>query len=633
MAFPVITDKYIIIQLINSSEFNIESLKTLWVDKEQGIQEIVGMHLKNNKLQQQCYLFDKNNFTIEEARKWVKDKYEKKEKSKADILIGKKSLVTANMILCTSRPASIANINDIKLTEANYKDDRIFANLNDHFYFYVEGVHEGVNGNGDYFYEEELIKNYKSAGYQLIDWEHIREEIIGMSLEADLITKSKIDEDDTICNDQLALAFNGIINRLSPYIQYEEMDPLTNMMHTRDEIIKQRYFENKLAISMECFYDKIRCVLCGYETYDPLDFEIHKMTQHYNVIERGEFVPRGLIGVDFVGWGIVAYPADPEAYLSSLRTSDEGLIEDIDDSVDASLIGSKRDKLGKYTENMVFAKLAALSDPHDTVTITDRNIVFASEKKEIINTKNNTKKDNNNDNKIKNSKKVSKGGNKIMFDLVNKITKSMSINQSIEIALRTLKDYQGDKDLEEDVINAFIEEFNTIMKTKLNEKDFRVSEIYTLTDKEKLNAIQVARKEEQDKAKADKEELQKSLDSKIEKEKELNETISTKEKENQELKNAEVKREHDKKVDSFIKEVKNAGVELTETFEKDLRILVEAKLDNEDDLKRLKGDLLASLKTAILIKASDSGGAAGGEPEENGLGSKLDKVREETNKE
>jgi len=632
MAVPILTDRYIIIRVASPDDFEPESLRTLWVNEEKTIQEIMGKHSKHNQTEVQSYIFDKHKFTIEEARHWVKEKREKKEETQAELLVAKKSFVAGNMLLCTSRPnLTVENAEAVKLTPENYASKQASAALNDRYYFYVEGVHAGTNGNGDHFYEDELTKNYKSAGFQLIDWEHQRDQVIGFSLDSELLTR---------VDHPLALAFTGVVNRLSPYMQISETDGTTVI--SRDELIRQRYFEGKLAVSMECYFDTCKCVECGYETDDPLDFEFHTMLTHKSILDSGERVPRGLVGIDFVGWGVVGMPADGEAYVTSLRTSDDGLIEDV--------VPSEADqaKYGCMAENVAFAKMAAKIDPNDVFFVdTEGTLSFASEllntagtqnvpdsKEKDKNTNKSTKTNSKHDKRLERTNISSKGEIE-MFNLKEKITSSMSINDAIVIALRTLKDFQGDRALTDEEVTAFATEFGEAVTPKLTQSDFRVADIYTLTDSDKLSAIEAARTEEKTEAASKAVELQSQIDTLSTEKEGLEATISDKDKEIDTLKNAENDRAVASKVDAFINDIKSSGVNLTESLEADVRTLAKAKLDNEEDMKKLKGDLIASVKQSVLITASATMGdssASGDGDEPSGMTAKLDKAREKTEK-
>ena len=711
MPVPIITDKYIIIRVASPDDFDPDSFRTLWVDKDKGIQEIMGQHLKTNQNEVQAYVFDKNSYTIEEARNWVKNKYSNNESTAGEIHAKKRAYVVANMVLCTSKPnLTVGNVDATKLTPEIFAKTQAQAALNDRYYFYVEGVHEGANGNGDYFSADELTKNYQSAGYQLFDWEHQRDQIIGFSLDAELISRP---------DKPLAVAFTGILNRLSHHMQAEERDG--DMVIKRDELIRKRFFEGKLAVSMECLFDSMECMECGYETDNPLDFEFHTMIAHRTILESGERVSRGLIGVDYVGWGIIAQPADSDAYVSSLRTSDDGVIcEDI--SVPADAIN----KYGLLAENIAFSKMVSGIDPSDTLINSRGNYSFASDKATPVTTRlfirqeddfdndsletieinaeisaivgfprdsdeidissfifkgdhwtaekmeewkksegdkhdlekllkkkkkkkkkkrvkkparttySSTKNNRKTDKGLKTSNLSSKGGLS-MFKLNEKISSSMSINDAIIVALRALKDFQGDRPLEQEEVDAFTTEFSEVMKAKIGEEDFRIGDVYTLTDSEKLIAIEAARTEEKTIADTTNTELQNKVEALDEEKTKLSKEVSDKTTEIDTLKNADAKRQNEAKVDKFISGIKEAGVILTDTFEADVRSLAEAKIGTEteeESLKNLKGDLIASVKRSTLTAASLIMGtnAIGGDDNLDSMSAKLEKVRDEAKK-
>jgi len=632
MAVPILTDRYIIIRVASPDNFDPESFRTLWVDKDNGIQEIMGKHLKHDKTEVQCFIFDKHKFTIEQARNWVKDKKEQNKETQAELLVGKKSFVAGSAVLCASRPnLTVGNLDAVRLTPESYANLQSQAALNDRYYFYVEGVHEGMNGNGDYFSKNELTEKYKTAAYQLLDWEHERDQVIGFSLDSELLTRPE---------EPLALAFTGVINRLSPYMQMEEREGAT--VTTRDELVRQRYFEGKLAVSMECYFDSCRCVECGYETPDPLDFEFHKMLTHKSMIDSGQKVPRELVNLDFVGWGVVGMPADGEAYVTSLRTSDDGLIEDIVAS------SSDHEKYGCMAENVAFAKMASKIDPNDIFIVSDNgNMSFASEvlntpKPENVpkieekdkKTSKSTKTNKKHDKSLERTNDSSKGGFE-MFNLKEKITSSMSLNDAVVVALKTLKDFQGDRALETEEVTAFATEFSEVVTPKLTESGFRVSDIYTLTDAHKLAAIEAAREEEKQEAATKAAELQTQIDALTVVKEGLEATISEKDTEITTLKTAENDREVASKVDDFIADIKSAGVDLTDTFEADVRTLAAAKLDDEEGMKKLKGDLIASVKRSVLTVASATmdDKSAGGDDDTQSMTAKLENARKAKDKE
>ncbi len=591
MSFQL-TDKYIIIRIANSEKFEQESFRTLWIDEKRGIQEIMGTKMGTSDTEVQAYVFDKNIWTLSDARDWVKTN---QGKTSAEILGSHRTFVSAGLTLCEEKP-NLSIGSEIRPLKAE-------ADLNDKYFFYVPGVHEGVNGNDDYFFKDELVKNYKSAGYQLIDWEHCREQVLGFSLESELITFPP--------EKPIAIAFTGILNRMSPYMKAEER--FGDKVMTRDEIIRNRFFEGKLAVSMECYFDRMRCMECGYETDNYLDYEFHLMTTHRNIFESGGRVARGLIGVDFVGWGIVEMPADSEAYINSLRTSDDGTIKEIAESC--------KSKYGDLAANVTFANQVVNSIPMDEFDT--KMLLFASEKVKN-NVESNTKDTNKKDNNIDDNPK----GGLIMFKLKEKISAGMSLSEVLVVAQTILKEFKSE--ITEEVATAFMSELSDVVKPIISAKEFKISDINTVTEASKEEAIKVARDEE----KAIAQTLLADLDAKCKVSEEKVATLETaakaKEEELATMKKAEARKEIEKNIDAFIADIKSAGVFLASPeFEQDIRTLVEAKIGDVENLKSFKAALIASAKQSILTDASTTmkGNTLGVQNKTTDLEKKLEEVR------
>jgi len=610
---PEITDKYIIIRITDPDSFIAESFKTIWVDKDAGIQEVMGKKQKSNTNEVQSYIFDKNLWTIEDARAWVRSMKHEQKSTVAEQFGKKRTFVTAKVALCAQKPNLSVGTKIVPLTKEVFDKNQSEAALNDKYFFYVEGVHEGKNLNGDVFTRDELVKTYKSAGYQLIDWEHVRDQVIGFSLESELISNG---------DEPMAVAFSGILNRLSPYMQIEER--VGDTVTSRDELIRQRFFEDKLAVSMECLFDSMRCAECGYHTDDAFDFEFHVMMNHSNILESGQRVGRELVGVDFTGWGIIEFPADRQAFVVSLRTSDDGTIKDI---VSADI----EEQYGKLAENIMFSKRVIEASPTDIFIKNDEKMTFASE----ISTKINKTTDNKVDKK-ENKQIDDIVGGKQMFNLAEKISADMKLSDVFVVAQRVLRDLQGDKALDAEQAEAFISELGEVVKATITADKFKVENIYTLTDEQKLNAIDAARQEEQDIAKTALSEATSKYEALEASKGEVEAQLATIQKELDELKTAEAKKETDKQVDTFMEELKTAGVVLSAgSFETGIRSMVEANIGNQEGLSTLRSELIASFKQSVLTNASDNAGASAGNPGGNDastLESKLKKVKEEHNK-
>jgi hypothetical protein len=608
-----ITDKYIIIHMAEVENFEEKSLRSVWIDQSKGISEIMGMNTKTKEMETQSYVFDKNTWTIQEARDWIKDKVKNGTKTRGELLASRKIRLNSKSILCASLPNLSAGEEVKPLVESQW-DKLSVGSLNDKYFFYTEGVHEGMNANGDYFYADELTKNYKSAGHQLIDWEHRREEIIGFSRESELITKPE---------EPLALGFNGILNRFSPYMQLEET--VGDRVTTRDELIRERWFENKLAVSMEVFFDKMRCTECGFETTDFIEFDFHVLSEHWDIIKNNGMVGRGLIGIDFCGWGFVESPADKNAYVSSLRTSDDGTIKDI---VDAS----SRSKI--MAENSQFAISVAKCKPHDRFL--EDKMIFASDQVSAIQTISSKKLDNF-DNILEDKKSKIKGGVRMPFKLEEKISGAKTLSEVFVIAQKTLKDFQGENSLSEEDQKSFAEELAKVVANEISEKDFSVTDIFTISSEEKLEAVDKARKEEQATAGEVIEDLNKQIKKLGDEKTASDETLKERDVKIEELENKDKEKEKDAKINEFMEDVKTSGVNLTKAFEKDIRIIVANRMDMEDaesKLKEFKQDLMASVVQSKMIKASDESGnlSLSNDIKDGSMKEGLTKVREQHSK-
>ena len=283
MATPSVTDTHIIIVVNQNDKFEMDSFRECLIKDKEGIKEVIGILKDTKEAAVYSYLFDKNTWTIEEARDWVKSILKNRTQSSLVMLANKKAFFSSGAQLCSTQPnLKVPREQGVTpLTQETF----LVANMNDRYYLYVAGVHEGANKNGTYFSKEELIKSYQTAGFQLIDWEHMRDQVIGFSLEATLRTLMDPNSTPEENKEILALEFTGILNRLSPYMQQTDLvDAQTNTYLLRDEIIRQRYFEGKLAVSMECLFDSVECMECGKvfdsETHSMFDYYQHVAIEH-----------------------------------------------------------------------------------------------------------------------------------------------------------------------------------------------------------------------------------------------------------------------------------------------------------------------------------------------------------------
>lgn len=589
-----VTDNYIRVRIRSPKLFVENSFRTVWISKNNGIKSIMGKLVEDkSKIKVQSYLFEASKWDEEKVNQWIKSN---KKDSKAELLADKRVILTAGVTL-TSEPSNltISNHEVKKLTEEEWNKKESQASINDNYFFYCEPIHEGMNENGDYFFKDELINNYRSVSYKPIDWEHIRNQVIGFSLESQLIA---------VPDKPLAIGFNGVINRLSPYLYTESED--------RDSIIRQRFFEDKLAMSMECVFDSVRCVECGYETDNILDFEYHCHEKHYSELALGKHIGRGLVGVDFVGFGIVEFPADLEAKIVSLRTSDDGTLAI---------------SVANLLEDLSFSKKMAFSTPN--IDLVDDKLNVAA--------KNNEKND---DNKTKNSKnndinngdfiaKKSTGGN-VMFKLMEKIADCKTLSDIFVVAQNVLSDFMGNNTkLDEKDAEAFITELNEVIKAHINSDNFKVDKVYTFTSQDKLDAVTKARNEEKVVVEELKNAHAKEVD-KLSKEKiNVQAELDSVKKEFETIVNASKEAELVKKVNAFLDDLKKSGITLADNMANSIKGLVSASINDDEKLKAIKDDLIITIKKSKLVEGSKvmGGGSASDEEEPKELGDKLAAAR------
>jgi len=67
-----VTDKYIRVRVAKPSAFDEDSFRTTWINRSKGIKAIVGKKKGKSSTSVQSYLFDKEKWSVGEAKKWVK---------------------------------------------------------------------------------------------------------------------------------------------------------------------------------------------------------------------------------------------------------------------------------------------------------------------------------------------------------------------------------------------------------------------------------------------------------------------------------------------------------------------------------------------------------------------------------
>lgn len=614
--------KIIKVRVDSPDNFVADSFKTVWLSQVDGIQAVMGKNDRGREIQ--TLLFDK--------RKWTQAKLEgyleNRRISRVECLGHKKIRLSAKALLHANKPdLTKPELKLEELTKANFSKLNL-AELASKYFFYNEFVHEGTNLNGDHFFRDELIANYQSASFNPINWEHMRDQLIGTSLEARVVDNGA---------DPIAVGFNGVLFRLSDAM----------LVEGRDEVIRQRFFEGKLFTSMEVMFDAFECVHCGFQSDDFIEFDLHVMNVHFKETEEAGMIVRGLRGIDFVGVGIVEHPGDPEAEVLSLRTSDENLLETLG-SIEEAMKEPEidvSDKHKKKKKKKKKRKKRQYDDDGNAIDDDDEDDDEKNSDKTDKNSNNEPKTDDNNDkddepNVILSEKNI-QGGTR-MFKLADKIAKAKNLSDVFVIAQQALRDLKGEASLTEEQIDAFASELAEVTKSRISDADFKLDfeTVYTVTDEEKLDAVTTAREEEKNKAKLKIDEIQAKLDSKETEITGLNTKISELETANTELKDADAKKEKEAKASKFVADLISEGVTLTDSMSKRVKTYALAALDtdeSEKELKELRTDLFTTAKQTALEDGSRimGEGTAGGSNNDKGddLASKIKAIRKEHAKE
>lgn len=221
-----------------------------------------------------------------------------------------------------------------------------------------------------------------------------------------------------------------------------------------------------------------------------------------------------------------------------------------------------------------------------------------------------------------------------MFDLAKKVADAMNLSDLFVKAQTVLRDYQGDKVLSNEETAAFSTELSEVVKAFIEKDDFKVSAVYTLTDEQKLEAIEVARNEEKATAASAKEEFEKTI-SVLETEKTtVSAELETSNSKIKELTEAEENKAVEAKIDDYMKSFNSDGIELTPVMAKTFRTVIASIVGNDDEeekVKELKKELKASVKQAELADGSQTLGdvTSGGDTDDGSLKNKLEKLQKE----
>lgn len=159
----------------------------------------------------------------------------------------------------------------------------------DLMYVKLELCHANINRNKDQFLSEELQKSYQTIEDKPINWEHTSE-IIGHIYNSEFVPYKDDAKAGVDINTDKIVA-EGVI--------YKYKFP------QRAKEIAKRYDNNRLFFSMETYFEKARCSVCGQE----FESETTYCTHLKNRFDTAD-ATRILIGNLFSGVGCVQNPAD-----------------------------------------------------------------------------------------------------------------------------------------------------------------------------------------------------------------------------------------------------------------------------------------------------------------------------------
>jgi len=157
-------------------------------------------------------------------------------------------------------------------------------------------AHVGTNENSDEFLDNEITASVRTPIHKLVNWQH-GEPNIGCMVDSKLVEKAEGEEKHIL-----------VAGAISKY-KYPEL---------ADEIMF-RHEQGRLFASMETWFDKAKCSVCGQEFTNPLTYCEHLQARG-DASSKWKDCSRQLIGVVFAGAAIgVDRPADKQASITQIE--------------------------------------------------------------------------------------------------------------------------------------------------------------------------------------------------------------------------------------------------------------------------------------------------------------------------
>jgi 5-methylcytosine-specific restriction endonuclease McrA len=144
-----------------------------------------------------------------------------------------------------------------------------------------ELCHTGANKNHDGFVNEEMKQGHETARKKPLNWEHTTENI-GVIYDTEYVEKD---------NEATIIAKAAVWKHKHP---------------ERARVVSERYADSGLFFSMETYFQSAKCSVCEETFSSSLDYCDHLN----NRMQVNAGTTRWLLGLNFVGAGVVRNPAD-----------------------------------------------------------------------------------------------------------------------------------------------------------------------------------------------------------------------------------------------------------------------------------------------------------------------------------
>lgn len=167
----------------------------------------------------------------------------------------------------------------------------------DLMYLTFKLAHVGTNANHDEFLDNEIRGSVPTPIHKLVNWQH-NEPNIGCMIDSKLVESQD--------NEETHIAVASAISKYK-YPEYAEE-------------LATRFEEGRLYASMETWFDKAKCSVCGGEFSHPAEYCEH-LQAIGSLNSRWPDCSRQLIGVTFAGAAVaVDRPADKQASITDMES-------------------------------------------------------------------------------------------------------------------------------------------------------------------------------------------------------------------------------------------------------------------------------------------------------------------------